>query len=61
MKVIGHDDKAMQKKPSHSSILCKNIHQKPSHAIGLENRATSFRRRGHQECHIYAALEAIRR
>ena len=36
MEVIGHDHKFMQQKPPLSAILRKNIHQKLSHAIGLE-------------------------
>jgi hypothetical protein len=49
MEVIGHDHKFMQEKPALSSVLRKNIHQKLSHAIGLEKRATSGCRRSHEK------------
>src|SRR5882757_4497921 len=41
MEVIRHNHKLMQQKASLSPILRKNIHQKDSHAIGLEKRASS--------------------
>jgi hypothetical protein len=49
MEVIGHDHEFMQEKPPLSSILRKNIHEKLSHAIGSEMRATSGRRRSHEK------------
>jgi hypothetical protein len=49
LEVIGHDHKVMQEKPPLSSILRKNIDQKLSHPVGLEQRATSVCRRGHEE------------
>jgi hypothetical protein len=39
----------MQEKPPLSSILRKNVHQKLSHAIGWEKRATSGCRRSHEK------------
>ena len=41
MKVIRHNHKLMQQKATLAPILRKNIHQKDSHAIGLEKRPTS--------------------
>jgi hypothetical protein len=38
MEVIGHDHKFMKQRPPLSTILCKNIYQKLSHAIGWEKR-----------------------
>src|ERR1700684_2293443 len=49
MEMIGHDHKFMQQKSPLSTILRKHINQKLSHAIGLEKRATSDCRRGHEE------------
>ena len=49
MEVIGHNHKFMQQKSPLSTILRKNINQKLSHAIRLEKRAASDRRRAHKE------------
>jgi hypothetical protein len=52
MEVIGHDHKFMQQKPPLLAILRKNIHQKLSHAIGLNKRAASGCRRGHENVRV---------
>ena len=49
MEVIGHNHKFVQQKPPLSTILRENIYQKLSHAIGLEKRAASRGRRGHEK------------